>query len=187
MLILENKPSSILYDSFLYTHIENEFTIVKINNTIIQINDTTSKLDFDYVFQWFLKVICWWFTHAITWWPVKPPDFKNDSLKCSHVKCLSVNYILKCFHFSLSVSAVCKWDVCYFLYGQKQHLVSLVSPVVPWILSHLTFSSLLLLADITERMLWLKSCRWSLGFVPSLSVILQKHYFPFFSCFYHKL
>lgn len=53
MLVLENKPSSVLYDSFLYTPIENEFTIVKINDTIIQINDTTSKLDFDYVFQWF--------------------------------------------------------------------------------------------------------------------------------------
>lgn len=53
MLILENKPSSILYDSFLYIHIGNEFKVVKINDTIIQINDTTSKLDFDYVFQWF--------------------------------------------------------------------------------------------------------------------------------------
>lgn len=47
VLLLAHAVSCILCDSFPYINTENWFTFVKINDTIIQINNTTNKLEFE--------------------------------------------------------------------------------------------------------------------------------------------
>lgn len=141
VLLLAHAASSFVCDSFHYINTENWFTFVKINYTIIQINSTTNKLVWQYslvsdskksfAYDSFMYFCDGLSNHLTLKWLIKI---------WSCVKCISVNCIPECFHFGLSVSAICKRDVCYLPCGWKL-IQCLVSSVLPWILSYLTFSS----------------------------------------------